>query len=129
MNANEPISKRVIAAAFEVSNQLGCGFLEQVYARALAIELQQAGIRFEREWPVAVYYKNTTIGRYIADFLVEDCLVLELKAVSDICPEHSAQLLNYLRAGRKPVGLILNFGQPRLGIKRMALDHDDTQSI
>ena len=129
MNANEPISKRVIAAAFEVSNHLGCGFLEQVYARALAIELQQADISFERECPIAVYYKNTSVGSYIADFVVEDCLVLELKAVSQICPEHGAQLLNYLRAGRKSVGPILNFGQPRLGIKRMALDHDDTQSI
>lgn len=112
-----------------VSNELGTGFLEAVYASALAIELAREGIRFEREKRLQVFYKGAEIGTYYADFLVEDCLLVELKALKALATEHEAQVMNYLRASGVTASLLLNFGTARLGIKRIVVRHDDSNFI
>ena len=120
------LSQRVIGCAFEVSNTLGTGFFEKVYEKALCIELEKNGLSFQCQEPVVVEYKNTLVGEYITDIVVEDRLLLELKAVSVLCKEHEAQLMNYLKATGLSVGLLLNFGRPKLGIKRMVWSHNET---
>ncbi len=123
------LSRQVIGCAIEVSNTLGPGFFEKLYEKALCIELENSGIYFQRQKPVQVMYKNNLIGEYIADIIVEDMLLLELKAVSALCGEHEAQLMNYLKATGLSVGLLLNFGKPKLGIKRMVWNHNETKNI
>ncbi|MDR3414778.1 MAG: GxxExxY protein [Nevskia sp.] len=123
------ISERVIGCAMAVSNELGVGFLESVYANALSVELREAGLRFEREKELAVFYKYERVGIYFADFLVEERLVVELKALSRLAPEHEAQVINYLRASHLQVALLLNFGTTKLGVKRVVLNHDDSRPI
>jgi len=130
MNANgKTLSERVIGCAIAVSNGLGAGFLEGVYANALELEFRDAEIPFERECPLPVFYRDTQVGSFRADYLIENQLVLELKAVRALLPEHQAQLMNYLKAGAHQVGLLLNFGTPRLGVKRMVIGHDDDVPI
>ena len=130
MNANGlRVSEKVIGCAIAVSNELGVGFLEAVYANALAVEFAHEGIRYEREKRLQVFYKQVEIGTYYADFLVDDCLLVELKALKALATEHEAQVMNYLRAGGVTAALLLNFGTARLGIKRIVLRHDDSNSI
>ena len=130
MNANgSRISEKVIGCAIAVSNELGVGFLEAVYANALAIELTREGIRHEREKRLQVFYKEVEIGIYYADFLIEDCLLVELKALKALATEHDAQVMNYLRASRITAALLLNFGTARLGVGRIVLGHDDSNFI
>ena len=130
MNANgKRISERVIGCAIAVSNELGSGFLEAVYANAMAIELAQDGLGFKREHPLRVKYRQSEVGVYYADFLVEDCLLVELKALRAMTTEHEAQVMNYLRASGVTAALLLNFGTARLGIKRIVVRHDDSTSI
>ena len=118
------LTQRVIGCAFEVSNTLGAGFFEKVYEKALCAELEMCGLRFQCQKPVLVKYKDILVGEYIADIVVEDKLLLELKAVSILCREHEAQLMNYLKATGLSVGLLLNFVKPKLGIKRMIWNHN-----
>ena len=113
------ISKRVIACAFEVSNTLGVGFFEKVYEKALCVEMSRKGLYYQSQYPVPVRYKGVHVGEYFVDILVENSLLLELKAASSLCKEHEAQLLNYMKASGITHGLLLNFGTPRVGIKRM----------
>ena len=130
MNANgKTLSERVIGSAMAVSKSLGAGFLERVYANALELELRAVGIPFVRESPLPVFYRDFQVGSFKADFLIDTKLVLELKAVRALLPEHQAQLMNYLRAGQYKAGLLLNFGTPRLGVKRMVVGHDDKNPI
>jgi GxxExxY protein len=124
-----PISKRVIGCSLEVSNNLGSGYLESVYENALCVELQRQGVAFERQKPLTVTYKGEVIGNYVADLVVGDRLLVELKALSRLTGEHEAQVMNYLRATGLGVGLLLNFGTPRLGIRRIVWQHDDAISI
>ena len=123
------ISKRVIGCAFTVSNQLGCGFLENVYENALAMELRDQRIEFEQQKALKVYYRGVVIGQYVADIVVAQCLVIEIKALSAITSAHEAQLMNYLQATGITVGLLLNFGTPRLGVKRIVKSHDYSSPI
>ena len=104
------ITQRILETFFEVYNELGHGFLETVYQSALALALREAGLEVAREAPVEVFFRRIVIGRFHADLLVEQRVVLELKAVRRIMPEHEAQLLHYLRATTLEVGLVLNFG-------------------
>ncbi|MEW6648467.1 MAG: GxxExxY protein [Pseudomonadota bacterium] len=130
MDANRKrISERVIGCAFEVSNTLGAGFLENVYENALAVEFTRAGISFDRQHGLSVSYKGEFIGQYVADFLVEKCLIVEIKALSRLVAEHEAQVMNYLKATGLSVGLLLNFGTPRLGVRRIVWGHDDNQAV
>ena len=121
------LSQRVIGCAIEVSNTLGAGFFEKIYEKALCVEFQKKGISFKCQESVIVNYKGNIIGEYLTDIIVEDCLLLELKAVKALCSEHEAQLLNYLKATGLSFGLLLNFGKPKLGIKRMIWNHNETK--
>ena len=123
---DDELTQQVIGCAFEVSNTLGAGFFEKVYEKALCVELDKAGLVYVCQRPISVKYKDFLVGEYIADIVVEDQLLLELKALSTLCREHEAQLINYLKATGLSVGLLLNFGRPKLGIKRMIWNHDET---
>ena len=123
------LSRHVIGCAIEVSNTLGSGYFEKIYEKSLCIEFEKNGICFQAQKPVNVIYKGSLVGEYITDIIVEDKLLLELKAVSALCSEHEAQLMNYLKATGLSVGLLLNFGKPKLGIKRMVWNHNETKKI
>lgn len=118
MDVNE-VTEVIIGAAITVSNTLGVGFLEKVYENALAHELRKTGLTARQQCPIQARYDGVIVGDYVADILVADSAVVELKAAKTIDKIHEAQLLNYLRASGIKVGLILNFGTPHLGIKRM----------
>ena len=115
-------SSKVIGCAFEVANVLGCGFLEKVYQNALLLEIRRCGLQAEKEKLIQVRYKDQIVGEYFADILVDKTIVIEVKAVKELNEIHQAQLLNYLRATKLPLGLLINFGTPRIQIKRMLND-------
>lgn len=104
----EELTGKIINCAFEVQNNLGCGFLEKVYHKALLYELQAKGLKVEIQKAIKIVYKGQEIGIYIADFVVEDKVIVELKAVEFLTKVHKAQTLNYLKASGYDVGLILN---------------------
>ena len=115
----ETTIKTVLDCANNVRKTLGPGYLEKVFENALAIELQEAGLEFRQQFPISITYKNIIIGDYIADMLIENNLIVELKAVKDINPTHEAQLVNYLTATGIDDGLIINFGnEDKIQIKR-----------
>ena len=113
------LTERIIGCAYTVTNTLGAGFLEKVYENALRIELAKAGLVVRQQHAVLVEYDGQTVGEYFADLLVEDSVLLELKAVSALNEIHMAQCLNYLKASGLKVCLLLNFGKPRLEIQRI----------
>jgi GxxExxY protein len=117
------LTENVLNAAFEVSNTLGAGFLENVYARALLIELGIRGIRAESQTSFAVTYKGQCVGEFFADLLVEDVLVIELKCVDRLAKEHMAQCLNYLRASGRTLCLLVNFQRPKVEWRRIVLEY------
>src|ERR1700722_10882449 len=119
MGINE-ITEKVIGCAYKVSNTLGPGFLERVYENALIIELQKTELKISRQYPIIVRYENTVTGEYIADFLDENLVLVELKAVEgELAPFHSAQCLNYLKATGLKVCLLMNFGKTKVKVKRL----------
>jgi GxxExxY protein len=105
------LSSKVIKAYFNVYNELGYGFLERVYERALVIELGKMGLTCVAQHPLTVYYDGHTVGEYYADLVIENTIIVELKAVEELSKAHEAQLVNYLRATRIEVGLLFNFGK------------------
>lgn len=113
------ITENIIGCAFEVINELGAGFLESVYEKALAIALSDKGFNVQRQYPVQVSFRNRVVGDYFADLLVEGKVVVELKAVKALTPEHQAQVINYLKATGLEVALLVNFGNPKLEFKRL----------
>jgi GxxExxY protein len=118
------ITEKILNAFFKiVYPQLGFGFLEKVYENALAIALRQMGLKVEQQARILVYFANEAVGEYYADLLVEDCVIVELKAGQSLNREHEAQLLNYLRATPYEVGLLLNFG-PKPEFRRKAFNND-----
>lgn len=118
----EKLTKEIISAFYEVHNTLGFGFLEQVYQNALYKELLRRGLFCQSQKEMEVYYKGGMVGRYIADIVVNDEIILELKAVTTLRPEHEWQLVNYLKATGLEVGLLLNFGVAA-EVKRKILTH------
>ena len=112
------LTRAVIGCAFEVSNELGAGFLESVYESAMLVALKEAGISAESQRSIEVTFRGQTVGTFYADLLVEDKVIVELKAAKAIAPEHQAQVINYLNATGIEVGLLLNFGNPKLEYKR-----------
>ncbi len=118
---DKELTQNIIGAAYEVHNVLGRGFLEKVYQNALAEELRLRGYRVEIEVKIPVYYKETLVGDYYADILVEGRIIVELKALNALTSQHEAQLLNYLKATGLKVGLLLNFGSQRVQVKRRIL--------
>ncbi len=113
------ITEKIIGAAYNVSNKLGTGFLEKVYENAMCIELKKTGLSAIQQKPLNVYYDSLQVGEYYADIYVEDEVIVELKVAKNIDENHQAQLLNYLKASNKRVGLIINFGKQKIEIKRM----------
>ena len=118
-DAHRELTDKIIGGAMEVSNTLGIGFLEKVYENALAIELEELGLDVQQQKSIQVKYKDRMVGEYVADLIVDGIVVIELKSVDKIAKAHEAQLLNYLKATGLRIGLILNFGTPRLGIRRL----------
>ena len=115
------ITKRIIGCGYTVSNALGVGFLEKVYENALVHEMHKNDLRVDQQRPIQVFYDGVLVGDYLADILVEDTVLVELKAVKTIENTHVAQCLNYLKATELKVCLLLNFGEPKLGIKRLVM--------
>ena len=129
MTSGKRLSERILKCAQNVSHGMGAGFLEKVYENALCIELTQAGIPFQRQQQFAISYKGENVGNYIADIVVDVRLLIELKALSGFSKEHDAQVMNYLKATGLTVGLLLNFGVARLGIRRIVWNYDDNTNI
>ncbi|MDI6734646.1 MAG: GxxExxY protein [bacterium] len=112
---------KIIGAAMAVSNNLGCGFLEAVYQEAMEIELAENAIPFESQKRIQIFYKDRILTKeYIADFLCFEQIIIEIKAIKDITGIEEAQLINYLKATKLPLGLIINFGGKKLEWKRYA---------
>lgn len=117
------LSKKIIAAAYNVHNELGYGFVEKVYKNALAIELQETGVECAVEVPLKVFYHEKVVGDYHADMIVDDKIIVEVKAVSDLEPVHEVQLVNYLKATGLNLGLLINFGRS-VKVKRRIFGFD-----
>ena len=115
----DAVSEKIIGAAYKVSNTLGAGFLEKVYENALAHQLRKDGVKIEQQRPIKVYYDDVVVGDYFADLIAEGIFIVELKTARRIEDIHLAQTLNYLKATGLTLGLILNFGKPRVEIKRV----------
>ncbi len=119
--AVDSITKTIIGCAYTVSNSLGCGFLEKVYENALVSELNKQGLRVRQQQLVKIWYNGVVVGDYIADLIVEDSVLIEVKTVEHLGNTQTAQCLNYLRATGIRVGLLMNFETPRVEIKRLVL--------
>ena len=117
------LTRQIIGAAYRVYNALGPGFLERVYENALAMEARESGLQVEQQRPVPVRYKGQLVGDYVADLVIGDKVIVEVKAMAGLDGSHEAQLINYLKATGIEVGLLLNFGH-EMQIKRRILDRE-----
>lgn len=115
------LTEKIIGCAYTVSNKLGAGFLEKIYENALVIELRKTDLSHEQQSPIRVIYDGIVVGEYICDLVVESKILIELKACKAIDDAHIAQCLNYLKATNLRLGLIINFGKPKIEIKRLVL--------
>ena len=122
------VTGKVIQAFFTVYNGLGYGFSEKVYENSLVLELTKLGLQVEPQKRIAVYYDGEVVGEYFADIVVEDVVIVELKAARQLLRDHEAQLLNYLKATTIEVGLLLNFG-PKAEFKRKVYDNERKGSL
>ncbi|MBI1856177.1 MAG: GxxExxY protein [Chloroflexi bacterium] len=113
------ITEKIIACAYDVSNTLGIGFVEKVYENAHSHEMKKNGLHVARQYPIKVIYDGVVVGEFFADMLVENLILVELKAVTELNDDHMAQALNYLRATGLPACLLINFGKSRLQIRRL----------
>ena len=116
------VTETIIGCAYRVYNKMGFGFLESVYEKCLLIELRKAGLDTESQKSITVYYDDEIVGEFVVDILVNDMIILELKSVRRVIKAHEVQLVNYLVATGKPVGLILNFGERKVEVKRKIKD-------
>lgn len=116
---HEELTSKILEACFEVSKELGSGFLESVYERSLMVALSQKNISATSQVPMKVKFRDVIVGDFFADLVVENKVIVELKAVGRILSEHKAQVINYLNATGVPVGLLVNFGNPRLEYYRL----------
>ena len=114
----EEITRKIIGAAYQVHSQIGFGFLESVYKKAMLIELSKNDLKLESEKPLKVYYHNQVVGDFLADLFVEETVVVELKSVESLTKAHEVQLVNYLNALKKEIGLLINFGPSGVDAKR-----------
>lgn len=123
----EGITEKVIGCSYRVYNQMGFGFLESVYEKCLELELKKVALSAQFQQPIVVYYDKQVVGEFTADIVVENTVIVELKSVKRIVKAHEMQLVNYLTATGKPVGLILNFAPTKVEIKRKVrvLDEQD----
>jgi GxxExxY protein len=116
----DALVKVIVGSAYKVGGILGCGFLEKVYEKSLAIELAASGLNVEMQKPIKVHYAGEVVGEYFADILVENDIVVELKAVKAIENIHFAQCQNYLKATGKKLALLINFGEEKVKVRRVA---------
>jgi len=114
----EPLTEKMIGCAFRVYNQMGFGFLKFVYEQCMMIELERSGLHATAQQPIKAEYEGIVVGDFIADVVVEDTVIVELKSVRRLNQAHDAQVVNYLVATGKPVGLLLNFGEEKVEVKR-----------
>jgi GxxExxY protein len=118
----------IIRCFFDVYNELGAGFLESVYGEALEMVLLQCGLKAKRQFPLPVFFRGRKIGDFRADLIVDDAVIVEIKAAKALDPAHEAQLLNYLRAHDFEVGLLLNFG-PSPSVKRLVFSNHQKKNL
>ena len=128
MNIEELI-KQIVQCAYNVRTKLSAGFLESVYLNALLIELHDNGLKAEKEVPITVHYNNHIVGEFRADIVVENTVVIELKAVQQLTIAHEAQLVNYLTATDIEQGLLINFGSERIEIRRKYKTYKNTKNF
>ena len=119
---HQELTEKIIGCAYTVYNKMGFGFLESVYEKCMLIELRRADLDAESQKPITVYYDKENVGQFLADIVVNDTIVLELKSVRKIVEAHEVQLVNYLVATGKQVGLLINFGERKVEIKRKVKD-------
>jgi GxxExxY protein len=117
MDIND-LTYQINGAVYEVNKVLGAGFLEKVYENALMIELRERGLKAQNQVPIKIQYKNEFVGDYLADIVVNDLVIMEIKALESLQKVHEAQLLNYLKATGYKMGLLINFTHPKAVIKR-----------
>ena len=115
---HQDLTGKIIECAYRVHNTLGFGFLESIYKKGMVIELTESKLRVEEEKPLKVHYANQVVGDFYVDLLVEDEIIIELKSVENLAKAHEVQLVNYLTALRKDVGLLINFGPQGVEVKR-----------
>jgi len=115
---HKELTEIIIGCAYKVYNEMGFGFLESVYEKCLIIELKKAGLKVEAQSPSNVFYDGELVGEFFADIIVEDTIILELKSVRRVVQAHEVQVVNYLTATKKEVGLVLNFGPEKVDVKR-----------
>ena len=115
----DKITEKIIGCVHQVSNVLGTGFLEKVYENALAVELEQVGLRVSQQHRVEVRYEDVLVGEFVADLLVDECVIVEIKAIKALENIHTAQCVNYLKATGLQVCLLVNFGASKATVKRI----------
>jgi GxxExxY protein len=113
------VTERIIGCAFTVANTLGVGFVEKVYENALTVEMRGRGLTVVQQWGIVVRYNNVVVGEYCADLIVDDHVIIEVKVVKALSDQHVAQCMNYLRATGEQLCLLINFGRPRIEIRRV----------
>ncbi len=122
----EDITQKIIGCAYRVYNRMGFGFLESVYEKCMLIEFQKIGLRVESQAPITIHYDDEIVGEFVADLVAEDTVIVELKSVRTLAKTHEVQLVNYLVATGKDVGLLLNFGEQKVEVKRKVRTLDKT---
>lgn len=125
----EEITSKIISAFYKVYNTLGYGFLEKVYENSFKIELLKLGFKVEQQKNIRVLYEGFEVGDYFADLIVDDIIILELKAAENLCEEHEAQLLNYLKATDKEVGLLFNFGKEAKFVRKVFSNENKKSAV
>ena len=121
LKALDKITEQVIGCAYQVQNELGTGFLEKVYENAMAHACRKAGLFVKQQHPISVRFDGVVVGDYVADLIVNESVLVELKAAAALTDIHQAQCLNYLKATGLKVCLLINFGKPRVEVKRLSL--------
>ena len=112
------VTEKIIGCAYTVYNKMGFGFVESVYENCMLIELNRAGLKARNQYPIDVHYEGQTVGEFVADLVVESGVIVELKSVKQIVKAHEVQLVNYLTATKMEVGLLINFGELKVEVKR-----------
>jgi GxxExxY protein len=118
LKQHEDLTGKIIGCAYKVYNTMGFGFLESVYEKCMAIELTKLGLEVKAQHPITVYYESHIVGEFFADLWVQEAVIVELKSVRAIVSAHETQLVNYLKATGKDVGLVINFGETKVEVKR-----------
>ena len=114
----EELTHKIIGCAYKVFNELGFGFLESIYKKAMIIELAKNNLKVEAEKPLKVYYDNQVVGDFYIDLFIEDRVIVELKSIETLAKQHEVQLVNYLQGMQKDIGLLINFGPSGVDVKR-----------